>query len=99
MFSPLPHIEEVEDLDKPGFNYPIITGDYRLGETVHPWESEELVVGTPVPKPEPIFAKIPKEAVQEELDRFETALAERRRVEKERFEKAQETLQKCDEDN
>ena len=27
VFSPLPRLEEVEDLDKPGFTYPIITGD------------------------------------------------------------------------
>ena len=92
MFSPLPRIEEVEDLDKPGFKYPIITGDYRLGETVHPWESEELVVGTPVPKPVPIFAKIPKEAVDEELERFESALAERKRKEAERLSLAQKDL-------
>ncbi len=57
VFSPLPRLEEVEDLDKPGFTYPIITGDYKLGETVHPWESERLVAGTPVPKPHPISRK------------------------------------------
>ncbi len=92
VFSPLPRIEEVEDLDNPDFKYPIITGDYRLGETVHPWESEELVAGTPVPKPTPIFAKIPKEAVDEELERFATALAERQHVEAERLAAAKKSL-------
>lgn len=80
-FSPLPRIEEVEDLDKPGFSYPIITGDYKLGVNVHPWKSEPIVAGTPVAKPSPIFAKIPQEAVQEELDRFESALNARREAE------------------
>ena len=85
VFSPLPRLEEVEDLDKPGFTYPIITGDYTLGETVHPWEREAIVPGTPVAKPTPIFAKIPKEAVEEELARFDEALAARRAAEAERF--------------
>ncbi len=81
VFSPLPHLEEVEDLDKPGFTYPIITGDYKLGETVHPWASEPIVAGTSVPKPHPIFAKIPAEAVEEELARFDTELKARREAE------------------
>ena len=84
-FSPLPHIEEVEDLDKPGFKYPIITGDYKLGVNVHPWESEPIEVGAPVAKPTPIFAKIPVEAVQEELDRFSADLAARKEAEAERL--------------
>lgn len=81
VFSPLPRLEEVEDLDKPGFTYPIITGDYKLGETVHPWQSEPIVAGTPVPKPHPIFAKIPPEAVEEELARFDAELKARREAE------------------
>ena len=80
-FSPLPRLEEVEDLDKPGFMYPIITGDYKLGETVHPWASEPIVAGTAVPKPHPIFAKIPPEAVEEELARFDSELKARREAE------------------
>ena len=85
VFSPLPHIEEVEDLDKPGFHYPIITGDYRLGVNVHPWKSEPIEVGAVVPKPTPIFAKIPPEAVDEELARFDEALAARRAAEAKRL--------------
>ncbi|NAB09141.1 methionine--tRNA ligase, partial [Enterococcus durans] len=80
-FSPLPRLEEVEDLDKPGFMYPIITGDYKLGETVHPWASEPIVAGTAVPKPHPIFGKIPPEAVEEELSRFDSELKARREAE------------------
>lgn len=86
VFSPLPHIEEVEDLDKPGFTYPIITGEYKLGETVHAWAREPLVPGTAVAKPSPIFAKIPTEAVQEELERFEQELAARKAKEQARLE-------------
>ncbi len=84
-FSPLPRLEEVEDLDKPNFSYPIITGDYVLGETVHPWRSEPVEVGAPVAKPTPIFAKIPPEAVEEELARFDEALTARREAEAQRL--------------
>ncbi len=86
VFSPLPHIEEVEDLDNPAFHYPVITGDYVLGETVRPWKSEPIEVGAPVAKPTPIFAKIPAEAVDEELARFEEALNARKQAESERLE-------------
>ena len=86
VFSPLPRIEEVEDLDHPAFHYPVITGDYVLGETVRPWKSEPIEVGAPVAKPTPIFAKIPAEAVDEELARFEEALNARKQAESERLE-------------
>ena len=92
IFSPLPRLEEVEDLDKPGFRYPIITGDYELGRTLHPWASEPLETGAPVPKPSPIFAKIPPEAVEEELARFEEELSKRKEDEKRRFEEAKARL-------
>ncbi|MDD6462234.1 MAG: methionine--tRNA ligase [Bifidobacteriaceae bacterium] len=78
VFSPLPHIEQVEDLDKPGFTYPIITGEYKLGVNVHPWAREELKPHTPIAKPTPIFQKIPPEAVKEELARFQADLDARR---------------------
>ena len=91
-FSPLPRLEEVEDLDKPGFTYPIITGTYILGENVHPWSREDIKDGTPIAKPTPIFAKIPKEAVQEELDRFQNQLDERKAKEQARFEAEQAKL-------
>jgi methionyl-tRNA synthetase len=71
VFSPLPELHEVNDLDDPDFDYPIITGNYRLGVNVHPWAREEVEAGTQIAKPTPIFAKIPPEAVQEELARFE----------------------------
>ena len=83
----------MSDLDNPDFKYPIITGDYELGKTVHPWESEPLVTGTPVAKPTPIFAKIPKEAIDEELERFESALAARRKADEERLAAAKKSLE------
>ena len=39
------------------------------------------MAGTSVPKPHPIFAKIPAEAVEEELARFDTELKARREAE------------------
>ena len=88
-FSPLPHLEEVQDLDKPDFSYPIITGTYQLGVNVHPWRSEPVKEGALIARPAPIFAKIPKEAVQEELDRFQAQSDERKAKEKARFEAEQ----------
>ncbi|MCU1432659.1 MAG: methionyl-tRNA synthetase [Actinotalea sp.] len=68
--SPLPRIEEVTDLDDPSRRYPVITGDYRLGETVAAWGSVPVVPGTPVPKPAPVFTKLEDSMVEEELDRL-----------------------------
>ncbi|MFT8357676.1 methionine--tRNA ligase [Bifidobacterium aquikefiri] len=93
-FSPLPHLEQVRDLDKPDFEYQIITGTYKLGVNVHPWKREPLVDGTHIAKPTPIFQKIPKEAVQEELDRFQTALDARRQKEADRLANAKAELAK-----
>lgn len=70
VFSPMPRIEQVADLDDPTKQYPIITGTYELGTTVHPWESEEITVGAVVSKPQLIFQKIDPDIIQEELARF-----------------------------
>ena len=59
---------------------------------MHPWESEPIVAGTPVAKPTPIFAKIPKEAVEEELARFDAELAALRDAEAKRFAAAKAQL-------
>lgn len=68
-FSPLPRLDEVTDLDDPSRAYPVITGDYRLGETVMPWASRPIVPGTPVEKPTPVFTKLDDAIVAEELER------------------------------
>ncbi|WP_418969379.1 methionine--tRNA ligase [Alloscardovia omnicolens] len=86
VFSPLPHLEEVTDLDNPDFSYPIITGEYKLGKNVHPWQRENIVAGTAIAKPTPIFQKIPVEAVEEELARFQSELNARQAKEQARLE-------------
>jgi len=67
--SPLPEIREVEDLDG-GPGYPVLMGDYRLGETLAAWESTPIVPGTPVPPPSPIFRKLDESVIEEELARL-----------------------------
>lgn len=76
--APLPRMEEVTDLDNADYSYSILTGDYELGKTVAPWKRQRLVDGAPIAKPSPVFAKIPKEAVQEELDRFKADMKKRK---------------------
>jgi methionyl-tRNA synthetase len=67
--SPLPEIREVSDLDG-GPDYPVLMGDYRLGETLAAWESTPIVPGTPVPAPTPIFTKLDESVIGEELARL-----------------------------
>ncbi|WP_136518684.1 MULTISPECIES: methionine--tRNA ligase [Cellulomonas] len=69
-FSPSPRIDEVTDLDDESRHYPVITGDYRLGETVAAWEPRAVVPGTPIGKPTPVFTKLDDAIVEEELDRL-----------------------------
>ncbi len=64
--APMPVIEEVEDLDG-GAAYPIITGDYSR---VRPWGRAQIVPGTAVGKPEPVFTKLDPSVVEEELARL-----------------------------
>ena len=71
-FMPMPHIEQVSELD-PGSGaglttYPVITGDYSATPK---WESRPVEVGTPVAKPTPIFTKLDPSVVDEELARLE----------------------------
>ena len=68
--SPMPQIREVEDLDG-GPGYPVLAGDYRLGETLAAWRPEALVPGTPVPAPSPVFRKLDDSVVAEEIARLE----------------------------
>lgn len=70
VFSPLPRIDEVTDLDDDSRHYPIITGDYELGRTVAPWATRPVVPGTPVAKPTPVFTKLDDSIVEEELERL-----------------------------
>ncbi|WP_444961300.1 methionine--tRNA ligase [Nocardiopsis sp. M1B1] len=51
--------------------YPVITGDYAGNEAR--WESRPIAVGTPLGRPEPLFAKLDQSVVDEELARLEGA--------------------------
>ena len=65
--QPMPQIEEVDDLDIEGRSYPIITGDYS---GIRSWGRQEVVVGTPITKPTPVFTKLDPALVDEELERL-----------------------------
>ncbi|QHO90416.1 methionine--tRNA ligase [Actinomyces sp. 432] len=73
--APMPHIEEVDELDPQVLpdafagrtGYPIITGDYTGVPT---WERHAVVVGTPIAKPRPVFVKLDEGIVEEELARY-----------------------------
>jgi methionyl-tRNA synthetase len=66
--APMPELREVSDLDG-GPDYPIITGDYRVGAR---WESVPLEVGRALAPPKPVFRKLDPSIVDEELARLET---------------------------
>ncbi|MCG2802996.1 MAG: class I tRNA ligase family protein, partial [Cellulomonas sp.] len=66
-FSPLPRIEEVDDLDDPSRHYPVLTGDYA---SVPAWRPVQVVPGTPVAKPTPVFTKLDEQGIADELERL-----------------------------
>ncbi|TNU73143.1 methionine--tRNA ligase [Miniimonas arenae] len=68
--APQPRIEEVTDLDDDERTYPVITGDYRVGETLAPWARADVVPGTPVAKPAPVFTKLTDEVIAAEIERL-----------------------------
>ena len=73
--APMPYIKEVEELDPEVLpadfagrtGYPVITGDYT---NVPTWERHDIVVGTPIEKPTPVFQKLDESIVEEELARY-----------------------------
>ena len=76
--APMPHIEEVDELDPQVLpadfegrdGYPIITGDYT---NVPTWERHPITPGTPIAKPTPVFVKLDEAIVEEELARYADA--------------------------
>lgn len=48
-------------------SYPVITGDYT---NVRPWARRDVVVGTEIGKPTPVFTKLDPSIVEEELERY-----------------------------
>jgi methionyl-tRNA synthetase len=67
--SAMPEIREVDDLDG-GPSYPVLMGDYRLGESVAAWRSTPIAAGTPIAAPIPVFRKLDDSVVAEELARL-----------------------------
>ena len=73
--APMPEIREVDELDPEVLpeafagrtGYPIITGGYTAAPA---WGRREVVVGTPVAKPSPVFVKLDESIVDEELSRY-----------------------------
>ncbi len=66
-FQPMPRIDEVTDLDDASRSYPVITGDYSDAPA---WGPADVVPGTPVAPPKPIFTKLDDSVVAEELERL-----------------------------
>jgi methionyl-tRNA synthetase len=68
----MPRIESGHDTiggsDEP-VDYPVITGEYADNEAR--WESTPIVPGTPLERPQPLFAKLDPSVVDEELARLE----------------------------
>ncbi|MBN2176389.1 MAG: methionine--tRNA ligase [Demequinaceae bacterium] len=67
-FSPMPVIEEVDDLDLPKRHYPIMTGDYSA--VAGTWKRCDLVAGVEVPAATPVFTKLDDDIVEAELARM-----------------------------
>jgi methionyl-tRNA synthetase len=67
-WSDRPAVVEVDDLDG-GPGYPVIMRDDVRG--TGRWESIPIVAGTPVAPPTPVFAKLDRSIVDEELARLE----------------------------
>ncbi|MDN4474199.1 methionine--tRNA ligase [Demequina zhanjiangensis] len=67
-FSPMPQMNEVDDLDIPDRSYPVIQGDYSSQQGT--WGRRDLVAGTVVPPPSPVFTKLDDDIVEAELDRM-----------------------------
>ncbi|WP_084125613.1 methionine--tRNA ligase [Demequina sp. NBRC 110054] len=66
--APMPQMNEVDDLDLPDRSYPVIQGDYTgMHDT---WGRRDVVAGTAVPAPSPIFTKLDDEIVEAELERM-----------------------------
>jgi methionyl-tRNA synthetase len=67
-WSPMPQLNEVEDLDG-GPSYPVLQGSYDTGAAI--WQRVDIVPGTAVGPPTPLFTKLDPAVVEEELERLE----------------------------
>ena len=64
--APMPQLIETEDIDI-GHPFPIISGDYSH---VREWAPREVMPGTPIAKPSPVFQKLDDSVIAEELERL-----------------------------
>ncbi|MCY9785907.1 methionine--tRNA ligase [Nocardiopsis sp. EMB25] len=70
-WSGMPRLETGHDTiggSEESVDYPVITGDYAGDEAR--WESRPIVPGTPLSRPQPLFAKLDPSVVDEELARL-----------------------------
>ena len=67
-WSGQPEVREVDEDGAP--SYPVVTGDYGTGAV---WRSRPITPGTPLSRPQPLFAKLDTSVVDEELARLESA--------------------------
>ena len=67
-FAPMPRMHDVDDLDLKDRTYPIIDGDYT--SMAGTWGRTELIAGTELPAPTPVFTKLDDSIVEDELERM-----------------------------
>ena len=73
--APMPEVREARELDPQVLpeafasrtGYPIIAGDYT---TAPAWGRHDVVIGTPVARPAPVFVKLDEAIVDQELARY-----------------------------
>ncbi len=68
VIAPMPRMTDVDDLDIEGRRYPIIEGDYSAAQGT--WGRRDVVAGTVVPEPSPVFTKLDDDMVEQELERM-----------------------------
>ncbi|GMA35047.1 hypothetical protein GCM10025876_12510 [Demequina litorisediminis] len=66
--APMPQMNEVDDLDIADRHYPVIQGDYSAAQGI--WGRRDVVPGTPVAQPSPIFVKLDDTIVEDEPQRM-----------------------------
>ena len=68
VFAPMPRMSEVDDMDLPDRRYHVISGDYSAQAGT--WGRRDVIPGTVVGAPTPIFTKLDDDIVDQELARL-----------------------------